>query len=231
MMNTVKIPEISIIVPVFNSESIIPHLLGQIEQAMRHSILSFELILVDDCSTDHSFAKLQELANDKENYRVFKNEHNLGQAYTSLFGLSKAIGSYLVTIDDDLEYDPEDIRLLYEAIQLEKLPVVFGLAKDKYQKQGKSGPLSKFRNSLLNLLWNKPVTDSFKIVRRSFLFDGTKFLASVPFEVFLRDNLDRRHIGYVQVPFYPRAHGKSNYTLLKKIQLFWQMHLAFRQRN
>lgn len=219
-----KIPDISIVVPVFNSEKIIPELVKRIYQTMNKARIAFEVVMVNDASTDNSAKVLDVYQSQYENFKVIHNLKNLGQAFTSIKGIANTQGEYIVTIDDDLEYEPSDILKLYDTIKTENCDVVFGLAPDKYKKQGKSPYIAKLRNKVLNFIWDKPVTDSFKIFKRSFVFEENAFLLAVPFEVFLKRNRKAIQIEYIKVNFNKRFAGQSNYTIIKKLRLFFEMN-------
>ena len=218
-----KIPDISIVVPVFNSEKIILELVKRIRQAMSQEQLSYELILINDASTDGSKQVLDVVVKEDKNVIVSHNEKNLGQAYTSIKGIGLSHGNYIVTIDDDLEYEPADIMKLYQEIQSKNYEVIFGIAPNKYNLQGKSTRFAFLRNKILNFLWRKPVTDSFKIFKRSLAFNENEYLIQEPFEKFMTKTVQRSSIAYVEVGFNERYWGKSNYTLVKKFKLFLDM--------
>lgn len=219
-----KIPDISVVVPVFNSEKIIPELIKRVDSALHSKNISYELIFVNDASTDNSKKLLDHIKNCKPQIQVIHNEENLGQAFTSIKGMAHAIGKYIVTIDDDLEYEPEDIVSLYKEIKNGNYMVVFGIAPDKYRLQGRSTFLAKIRNKILNVLWDKPVTDSFKIFNRELAFKDDIFLIKEPFEVFMKKTVKQRAIGYISVGFNKRYFGSSNYTFVKKLRLFLEMN-------
>ena len=218
-----KILEVYIVVPVFNSEFILPLLIKRLKEAFSKSSFGYELILVDDQSSDHSWRIIQEYQEKFDFVKGIQNAQNLGQAYTTLKGISKASGQYIATIDDDLEYNPEEIMDLYHVLLLKNVDLVFGVAPQKYQLQGKNPYFAKLRNKMLNFIWNKPLTDSFKIFKRSLVFKDGKNILKVPFEVFLKKNVDTISIEYHDVGYNKRFYGKSNYTLWKKIRLFLEM--------
>lgn len=228
-MKSSKILEFSVIVPVYNSQETVNSLLQHIAKTFQGFNENFELILVDDCSSDASFKVMQEAQKQYPFLRIFQNKSNQGQAYTSLFGVQQSQGRYIVTIDDDLEYDPQDIIKLYQQLKASNADVVFGLAKEKYRLQGKSTRWANFRNKLLNIWWNKPITDSFKLFKRSLLFEGDKCLCEIPFEAYINKLDPPPKIDYAEVNFQERVAGQSNYSFFKKLKLFYQMNKSFRK--
>lgn len=221
--------ELSIVVPVYKSQKILPELLRRIDQYISSMHISYEVILVDDDSRDGTWEEIQNLKDDYSFVRAYKNSVNIGQPMTSALGISKTLGKYIVTIDDDLEYCPSDIVVLYRSILSNNANVVFGIADGKYAIQGKNQTISKWRNVLLNQFWQKPVTDSFKIFRRSLAFDNEIFRMNTHFEGHLKKNINQVGlIKYVNVSYYPRFQGQSNYTFWRKMRMFFQMHRGFR---
>jgi polyisoprenyl-phosphate glycosyltransferase len=227
MSTTIKHPKVSIVVPVYNSSQILPVLASRIKSAMKQDAIDYEVIFCEDCGPDDSWDVIQDLCSNNSNFKGNKNQQNLGLPFNALRGMSIAEGDFIVTIDDDLEYDPSDIPRLLQHIEENDFDVVFGLAPEKYRSQGKSTSLALFRNRILNFLWNKPITDSFKIVRRDVLFAEAHFLPQAPFEGYLKQHIPREKIGYLRVSFQERYSGVSNYTFYKKLRLFWQMSRSF----
>jgi glycosyltransferase involved in cell wall biosynthesis len=135
--------------------------------------------------------------------------------------MSVASGEYIVTIDDDLEYLPEDIITLYDYIKANNFHVVFGIAEEKYRLQGKNTRLAKGRTRLLNALWGKGVTDSFKIFKKELVFDADSFIVEEHFEAFIKHRLAQSFWGYTAVGYEARMAGSSNHTFLKKLKLFF----------
>ena len=97
-------PKVSVIIPLYNAVSYIPDL----KQLWEQSLQDFELILVDDCSTDDTWNKLQEFKAQTPDKAIIlaRNEHNLGPGGTRNHGLTKSSGEYVIFLDGDDRYDP-----------------------------------------------------------------------------------------------------------------------------
>ena len=212
----------SIITPVYRSSSIIPELIQRVSQQMIVHQYSYEHILIDDGSGDGSWDIIEEACKRSSNVKGVRLKKNNGQLIASLAGMSFAKGRLIVTIDDDLEYDPADIIKLYNKITGEDLGVVFGLEPEKYETQGHNHALAHFRNRLFNFIWQKPVTDSFKILKRELIFDQDRFLPVTHFEAYIKHHISPKQIGYVKVSYHKRFTGTSNYTLSKTLKLLRQ---------
>lgn len=102
-------PELSILIPVYNEEDNIQILLSEIEQALDPMGRPYEVIMVDDGSTDRSRALLEELAARKPYLRVILFRRNAGQTAAFDAGFRFAQGQVIVTMDSDLQNDPKDI--------------------------------------------------------------------------------------------------------------------------
>jgi len=109
--------KISVVVPVFNEEENLPLLIPQLTTVLDNLPQSYELILVDDGSTDKSFPVLKELKQKFAQLKIVKLKRNFGQTAALACGLDYAQGEIIVTLDADLQNDPEDIPRLLEKIE------------------------------------------------------------------------------------------------------------------
>ncbi|MBX0328720.1 glycosyltransferase family 2 protein [Oscillochloris sp. ZM17-4] len=105
-------PSLSIVVPIYNEEDSIPHLYDRLSAALEGYGHAYEIIAVDDGSRDGSFALLSELAAGDPRLRVVRFRRNFGQTAAFAAGFDRARGEYIVTIDADLQNDPNDIPML-----------------------------------------------------------------------------------------------------------------------
>jgi glycosyltransferase involved in cell wall biosynthesis len=105
--------ELSLVVPAYNEQEVIPELLRRVEAALRDCGKSFEVIIVDDGSTDDTQALLRQAMSDRPWLRVLRMSRNGGQSAAFDAGFKAARGSVIATIDADLQNDPAEIvRLL-----------------------------------------------------------------------------------------------------------------------
>lgn len=211
------------VVPVFNSQHTVGKLYRSVDEVLKLNFKSYEIILVNDASTDGVAEAMNNLPNVDSLVRIH-NELNLGQLESTRRGILLSQGDFIVTIDDDLEYNPAEIINLYQEIIAKKADVVFGISPDKYKIQGKWVFFAKFRNSLMDFVFNKPKTDSFKIIRRSFLTnDGDKIQLDSHFESYLRRRKSAAELAYLDVGFHRRHEGSSNYDLMKKLIFLYRL--------
>jgi glycosyltransferase involved in cell wall biosynthesis len=122
--------DISIVVPIYNEQENIEALHDAVTGALTVSGLDYELIMVDDGSSDGSFRLLKEIAGKDERVRVIRFRRNFGQTAAMAAGFDAATGRVVVPMDGDLQNDPGDIPLLLAKIN-EGYDVVSGWRKDR----------------------------------------------------------------------------------------------------
>jgi glycosyltransferase involved in cell wall biosynthesis len=108
--------DISVVVPVLNEEESLPLLHQRLTAALAHSGYSYEIIIVDDGSTDRSFAVMCELQAQDDHLRLVRFRRNYGQTAAFSAGFDRAQGDVVITIDADLQNDPADIPALMAKI-------------------------------------------------------------------------------------------------------------------
>ncbi|HEY7160717.1 MAG TPA: glycosyltransferase, partial [Acidobacteriota bacterium] len=107
-------PDLSIVVPIYNEEENVDDLIAAVTAAMQGYTDSYELVLIDDGSTDQSFSILKRHALSNPRIRVIRFGINYGQTAAIAAGFHNARGRILVTMDADLQNDPTDIPMLIE---------------------------------------------------------------------------------------------------------------------
>ena len=130
MTNEEKNVDVSVVVPVFNEKDSLNELTNLLKEALTSYGKSFELIFVDDGSTDDSFDTLMRLKDSHPEFRVIKFQMNYGKSSALSTGFDSARGDYVVTIDSDLQDDPKEIPILLEKL-LEGYDLVSGWKKHR----------------------------------------------------------------------------------------------------
>jgi glycosyltransferase involved in cell wall biosynthesis len=105
-------PFLSVVVPIYNEEESIPHLYQRLSASLERYGRPYEIIAVDDGSRDRSFSLLGDLARQDPHLIVVRFRRNFGQTAAFAAGFDRARGEYIVTIDADLQNDPDDIPQL-----------------------------------------------------------------------------------------------------------------------
>ena len=147
-------PDVSIVVPIYNEEENLPDLVARIGAAMSGQPLSFELLAVDDGSTDGSADGLRALAAD-DRYAAWLRPvfmaRNYGQSSALQAGFDRVRGRYVVTLDADLQNEPGDIPLLLDRLETDpRVDMVSGWRKDRQDAELSRKLPSRIANSLIS---------------------------------------------------------------------------------
>ena len=126
-------PQLSIILPIFNEEESLPHLLKELVPALEATGRTFEIICVDDGSGDNSFAELKKLRGQDERVRIVRFRRNFGQTAAFAAGFDRARGEVVITMDADLQNDPADIPKLLAKVD-EGHDVVSGWRVERWKE-------------------------------------------------------------------------------------------------
>ena len=125
-----SICDLSVVVPIYNEHESIPLLIEKITQVARAMEVSYELICVDDGSTDGSAELLKKLARERHDLRVILLRRNYGQTPAMAAGFNYAKGRVIVTLDGDLQNEPADIATVYQKLH-EGYDLVSGWRKER----------------------------------------------------------------------------------------------------
>ncbi|MFK7048702.1 Undecaprenyl-phosphate 4-deoxy-4-formamido-L-arabinose transferase [Flavobacterium columnare] len=124
--------DISIIIPLLNEQESLPELASWIERVMTQHNYSYEVLFIDDGSTDNSWLVIQQLALKNENLKAIRFLRNYGKSQALHAGFAKAKGNVVITMDADLQDSPDEIPGLYQMITDENFDLVSGWKKKRY---------------------------------------------------------------------------------------------------
>ncbi len=148
-MLTENRPALSVVVPMFNEEENVEHLYRRLETTLKEYGLSYELIFVEDGSSDGTFEKLMALHEQNSSVIVLRFARNFGQQMALWAGLRQSRGDVVVLIDADMQYSPEDIPRLVDRLS-EGYEIVYGKRAERsdswLRKKGSALLLRFFRN-------------------------------------------------------------------------------------
>lgn len=136
--------ELSIVIPLFNEEESLPDLTAWIDQVMAKHGFHYELIFIDDGSTDNSWATIQKLAEQFEALRGVSFQRNYGKSAGLHTGFQMANGDVVITMDADLQDSPEEIPAFYRKLVDEGYDLVSGWKKKRYDPVTKTLPTKLF---------------------------------------------------------------------------------------
>lgn len=213
---------ISVVVPVFNSAGCLRELNRRIHGALKED---YELILVNDQSTDNSWDVICDLINQYDTVTGVNLRINSGQDNALMAGLRQAQGNYVVIMDDDLQHAPEDIRKLFERC-CEGYDVCCADFESKKQKWWKN--LGSWLNGkMAEITLNKPkhlYLSPFKIIKREVVEEICKYNGPFPYidglMLSVTNNLTQVKVGHDE-----RFSGASTYSLRKSLAV-WARHLT-----
>ena len=136
--------DISVVIPLYNEEESLPELYAWIQRVMNENGFSYEVIFVNDGSTDRSWQVIETLAAQSENAKGIKFRRNYGKSPALFCGFEKAQGEVVITMDADLQDSPDEIPELYRMITEEGYDLVSGYKKKRYDPLSKTIPTKLF---------------------------------------------------------------------------------------
>jgi glycosyltransferase involved in cell wall biosynthesis len=139
--------QISVVVPVFNEEESLSELTEWISRVMNQHGFSYEVILINDGSTDRSWEMIQQLSTQNTHLKGLNFTRNFGKSAALDAGFRRASGNVVITMDADLQDSPDEIPGLYSMVIEEGFDVVSGWKKERHDPLSKTIP-SKFFNGV-----------------------------------------------------------------------------------
>ncbi len=136
--------DISVIVPLYNEAESLPELAAWIARVMEENGFSYEVIFVNDGSTDGSWKVIEELAGDNPNVKGVSFRRNYGKSPALYTGFARAQGDVVITMDADLQDSPDEIPELYRMIREEGYDLVSGWKQKRYDPLSKTIPTKLF---------------------------------------------------------------------------------------
>jgi dolichol-phosphate mannosyltransferase len=217
--------KVSIITPIHNETSNIPELVDRIEKTMEawcklEPGREWEHVACDDHSTDGSLEMLKDLTKKHPHLKPVKNPKRSGQTGGFETGFRNATGDVVVTMDADLQNQPEDIPLLLKPLEEGRLDLVNAI-RTKRQHAGSLIAISKLGNVLIRFFMTCPVSDAasnFTSIKASFVKDLTLFENDHRYviPICVRRGMDPKRIGEAPTRHEARKHGASKYSALRK---------------
>ena len=136
--------DISVVIPLYNEDESLPELTAWIAKVMDENNFSYEVILVDDGSTDRSWEVIEELKLQNNAIKGIKFRRNYGKSAALNVGFEATNGDVIITMDADLQDSPDEIPELYRRIKEEKLDLISGWKKKRYDPITKTIPTKLF---------------------------------------------------------------------------------------
>ncbi|MCK4922011.1 MAG: glycosyltransferase family 2 protein [Bacteroidales bacterium] len=203
--------KLSVVVCVYNEEQNIKPLIESITSSL--SEIDFEIIYVDDGSTDNTVTEILKLKHPKLNLIQFRK--NYGQSSALAAGIEKAEGKYIVLLDGDLQNDPTDIPGMLKKAEEEDWDIVAGERKNRKDGMFLRKIPSWIANSIIRETTNVRIRDygcTLKIFKSEVAKD-LKLYGELHRFIPVLASLDGASITQVEVKHHPRMHGKTKYGM------------------
>ncbi|MBO5843638.1 MAG: glycosyltransferase family 2 protein [Bacteroidales bacterium] len=139
--------DISVVVPLYNEEESLPHLIEWIERVMNENNFSYEVLLIDDGSKDNSWSVIESLMERNPNVKGVKFRRNYGKSAALNVGFERVNGDVVITMDADLQDSPDEIPELYDMIKTKGYDLVSGWKKKRYDSKLMKNLPSKLYNA------------------------------------------------------------------------------------
>jgi len=203
---------ISITIPVYNEAENLPLLYERLRAILDQVASSWEIVLVNDGSSDNSGEILDNLAANDGRVKVIHFRKNFGQTAAMMAGVDHARGEVIIPMDADLQNDPQDIPRLLQKLD-EGYDVVSGWRKDRKDQAMKRNFLSRVANRLISMISGVHLHDygcSLKAYRRSVIKD-VKLYGEMHRFIPIYASWFGARITEIPVAHYPRKFGRSKY--------------------
>jgi glycosyltransferase involved in cell wall biosynthesis len=212
------VPDLSVVIPVFNEEENLPHLWAELREVLDGFGLNSEIIFVDDGSQDASAEVVRGFREKDERVRLLRLKANAGETAATDAGLRTARGRWIVTMDADLQNDPHDIPMLLK--HLEQWDAVTGWRVDREAGDTWLRRVSsRIANRIRNALSDETIQDSgctFRAFRRECLVNLVLYRGFHRFiPTLLR--VDGYRVLEVPVNHRPRRFGRSKYGVMNRV--------------
>lgn len=211
----------SVIVPARDEENNLRSLYEAVNAATEGMAGDFELILIDDGSQDGTWRVMQELRQNDRRIKLIRFRRSFGQTAGWSAGFDRASGEYVIVLDADLQNDPKDIPAMIKKLEEEKLDVVSGWRKNR-QDDGMLKLGSRIGNWIHRGVTGEKIHDhgcSLKVYRREALRDLELYGEMHRYITALLSWKGFR-VGEMVVSHHPRQHGKTKYSIKKKLKGF-----------
>jgi glycosyltransferase involved in cell wall biosynthesis len=223
-MKTTPRPDISVVIPVFNESENLEELHRELVAALEKTGRPFEIILIDDGSTDSSWAVLRSLQQKDGRIKLIRLRRNFGQTAALAAGFDYAGGGIIISLDADLQNDPNDIPSLIQKIE-EGFDIVSGWRRSRKDKFFSRRVPSVIANTLISRLTRVRLHDYGCTLKafRSEVIKNVKLYGELHrFIPAIASQLGVR-ISEVEVNHRPRKHGKSKYSIFRFTKVMLDM--------
>ena len=221
--------KISVVIPVYNEEDNVRPLYDKLKKVLESLETEYEIIFVNDGSTDKTQERLEEICKNDKKVKVIEFLKNFGQTPAMVAGIDHADGDVIITMDGDLQNDPEDIPNLLEKLS-EGYDVVSGWRKERKDSITRVIP-SKIANWLIGKITGVKIHDygctlkayrSFALKNVNLYGELHRFIPAI-----LSTIIPPTKIAEIPVKHHPRIYGKSKYGFSRTLKVLVDLVLVW----
>ena len=208
--------DISVVIPLYNEEESLPELFAWIKRVMEANGFSYEVIFVNDGSTDHSWDVIERLSKESEHVRGIKFRRNYGKSPALFCGFKQAQGNVVITMDADLQDSPDEIPGLYKMIVTDGYDLVSGYKQKRYDPLSKTIPTKLFNATARKISGIKNLHDfncGLKAYRKEVVKNIEVYGEMHRYIPYLAKNAGFDKIGEKVVQHQARKYGTSKFGL------------------
>ena len=208
--------DLSIVIPLYNEEESLPELASWIERVMKENGYTYEIIFVDDGSTDGSFHEIRKLSRTNKNIKAVRFSRNYGKSPALHTGFGLAEGDVVITMDADLQDSPDEIPELYRMITQDGYDLVSGWKKKRYDPLSKTLPTKLFNATARKVSGIKNLHDfncGLKAYRKAVVKNIEVYGDMHRYIPYLAKNAGFSRIGEKEVKHRARKYGHTKFGL------------------
>ena len=208
--------DISVVIPLYNEEESLPELYSWIERVMNANDFTFEVIFINDGSTDRSWEVITQLKTDSKYVKAIKFRRNYGKSPALYCGFKEAQGDVVITMDADLQDSPDEIPELYKMIKIEGYDLVSGYKQKRYDPLSKTLPTKLFNATARKISGIKNLHDfncGLKAYRKDVVKNIEVYGEMHRYIPYLAKNAGFDRIGEKVVHHQARKYGVSKFGL------------------
>lgn len=206
--------DISLVVPLYNEADSLPELHAWIKKVVDENDFSYEVIFVDDGSTDASWRVIKDLMRSDANVRAVRFQRNYGKSAALFCGFERAKGDVVITMDADLQDSPNEIPELYKMIKEEDFDLVSGWKKKRFDNKFSKNIPSKIYNATARMVTGLKLHDmncGLKAYKNEVVKSIEVFGEMHRYIPYLAKNAGFTKIGEKVVKHQARKYGKSKF--------------------
>ena len=208
--------DISIIIPLYNESESLPKLFTWIEESLSNHSFAWEVIFVDDGSTDNSWEIIEELQHKSKCVHGIKFQNNYGKSPALYCGFKASKGDVVITMDADLQDSPEEIPALYKMVMEDNFDLVSGWKKKRYDSKLTKNIPSKIYNATARMVTGIKLHDmncGLKAYRSKVVKNIEVYGEMHRYIPFLAKNAGYTRIGEKEVAHRKREFGESKFGI------------------